>query len=111
MQHVHLRVNDPVTGKPTPVRLRVSDAAGNHYMPFGHSPAFATGPNQDVGGKVLLGMKPHAYIDGTCEIALPAGPLQVHVSKGPEFRAKSVDVQLAPGKLALRLDIERWCDL
>lgn len=111
LQNVHLRINDTATHRPTPCRVRFVDAAGEHHAPFGRSTVFATGANQDVGGQVLLGMKPHAYIDGACEIALPPGPLQVHVSKGPEFVPQTCDVQLVQGKLALRLDIHRWIDL
>lgn len=110
VQTVHLRVNDTATGKPTAVRVRVSDPADNHYLPLGHATPFPTKPNQDVGGKVLIEGRPHFYIDGACEIALPAGPLEVHLSKGPEYRAKTEHLQLPAGKLALRLDIERWTD-
>jgi len=110
-QQVHLRVNDAETGIPTPVRLRVTDAAGNYYAPLGRLTQFATGPNQDVGGNVLLGGKPWAYIDGACEINLPPGPLHVSITKGPEYRPVETDVQLIAGKLSLRLQIERWVDL
>jgi hypothetical protein len=110
-QQVHLRVNDVETGQPTPVRLRVTDAAGRCYAPLGRLTQFATGPNQDVGGNVLLGGKPWAYIDGACEIDLPPGPLHVSITKGPEYRPVETDVQLVAGKLSLRLQIERWADL
>src|SRR5687767_12303982 len=33
LQTVHLRVNDAATGRPTPVRLRVTNAAGTYYAP------------------------------------------------------------------------------
>ena len=35
LQTVHVRVNDAVAGRPTPVRLRVTDAEGNYYPPLG----------------------------------------------------------------------------
>jgi hypothetical protein len=110
-QQVHLRVNDAETGKPTPVRLRVTDAAGNYYAPLGRLTQFATGPNQDVGGNVLVGDKAWAYIDGACEINLSPGPLHLSIAKGPEYRPVEADVQLVAGKLSLRLQIERWRDL
>src|SRR5581483_9400265 len=81
MHTVHVRVNDAATGKPTPCRIRFTDAEGRYYAPFGRLTEFATGRNQEVGGNVLLGMKPHAYIDGTCEIRLPAGVLHVEIHK------------------------------
>src|SRR5689334_3560147 len=107
-QTVHVRVNDAATGKPTPVRIRFTDADGNYYAPFGRLTEFAIGPNQDVGGNVLLGVQPFAYIDGACEIALPPGRIKVHISKGPEYVPYEDEIDLHPGKLALRFMIERW---
>ena len=54
---VHVRVNDAGTGQPTPVRIRLTDAAGNYYPPLGRLAQFATGRGQDVGGNLLLGDK------------------------------------------------------
>src|SRR5262245_3346574 len=111
MQTVHVRINDAATGQPTPVRIRFIDAAGNYYAPFGRLAEFATGVNQDVGGNVLVGDKQYCYIDGTCEIALPPGPIFIEAHKGPEFQPLVQQVELTPGKLALRLSIGRWADL
>ncbi len=111
MQRVHLRVNDAARGQPTPVRLRVTDAAGNYYAPLGRLTHFATGPNQDVGGNVLLGGKAWAYIDGTCEILLPPGLLHFSIRKGPEYEPLDSDLELVAGKLALRFEIRRWIDM
>lgn len=110
MQQVHIRVNDAATGTPTPVRLRIIDADGRYYAPHGRLENFATGPNQDVGGNVVVQGEPWAYIDGACEINLPPGPLHVSIAKGPEYRPVEADVELAPGKLALRFQTERWID-
>jgi hypothetical protein len=111
MQQVHIRINDAATGKPTPVRLRVTDAQGRYHAPFGRLTTFATAPNRDVGGNVLLDGKAWAYIDGSCEINLPPGPLHISAAKGPEHRPLEADVQLVPGKLSLRFEIERWSDI
>src|SRR5919197_1123252 len=86
LQTVHLRINDAATGQPTPVRLRVTDAAGTYYAPFGRAAEFAHGPNEDVGGNLLVHRDRWTYIDGTCEIAVPPGELTVEVRKGPEYR-------------------------
>jgi len=107
---VHVRVNDASTGQPTSVRIRFVDADGRYLPPFGHPAHCATGVNEDVGGNVLLGGKEYAYIDGTCEIRLPAEPVRVEITKGPEYRPLRQDVALGPGKLALRFAIERWTD-
>src|SRR5262249_42705723 len=82
-----------------------------YYAPFGRLTHFATGRNQDVGGNVRLGMKAYAYIDGTGEIALPPGTIHVRIDKGPEYRPVEQDVELTPGKVALRFTIERTPDL
>lgn len=111
LQQVHVRVNDAATGKPTPVRIRFTDAEGNHYAPHGRLVDFAAAPNVAVGGNVHIGVKPHAYIDGACEIALPPGLLHVQIDKGPEYQPVRTEVNLAAGKLALRFEIARWIDL
>jgi hypothetical protein len=108
---VHVRVNDAATGEPTPVRIRFADGEGKYLAPFGRLTDFATGMNEDVGGNVQHGRESYAYIDGTCEINLPADPCTVHIFKGPEYRPVHHDFQLGPGKIALRLKVERWSDL
>jgi hypothetical protein len=110
LQHVHLRVSDSTTGKPTACRVRCTDAAGVYYAPLGRLTAFATAPGVDVGGNVLAGGKPFAYIDGTCEILLPPGTIHVEVHKGPEYRPLIAEHHLVAGKLSLRLTIERWAN-
>ena len=102
MQQVHLRINDAATGKPTPVRLRITDADGTYYAPYGRLAEFATGVNQDVGGNVQIGAKKWAYIDGACEILLPPGPLHIEIAKGPEYKPIDETITLIAGKMALR---------
>lgn len=111
MQQVHLRINDAATGKPTPARLRITDPDGVYYAPHGRLTEFATHPNQDVGGNVLIGARPWAYIDGACEILLPPGLLRVEISKGPEYRPIDETMTLLAGKMAMRFTLERWSDI
>jgi hypothetical protein len=111
MQTVHLRVNDAVTGQPTPCRIRPTNAAGEYFAPFGRLTEFATGRNQDVGGNLLLGDKAYAYIDGTCEVGLPPGPIHIEIHKGPEYTPQRLELPLAAGQMALRVGVERWIDL
>jgi hypothetical protein len=110
MLNVHLRVSDAATGQPTPVRLRLVDATGVCRMPFGRLAEFATGPGEDVGGQVRLGNATYSYIDGVCEMHLPPGPVRVEASKGPEYLPICREVILGPGKIALRLSMERALD-
>jgi hypothetical protein len=111
MQQVHLRINDAATGQPTPVRLRITDADGTYFAPYGRLTEFATGVNQDVGGNVMIGAKKWAYIDGTCEILLPPGKLHIEIAKGPEYTPIDEEITLLAGKMSLRFTIERWCDM
>jgi hypothetical protein len=110
MLTVHVRISDAANGQPTPARLRLLDAAGVCRMPLGRLPAFAVGPGEDVGGQVRLGDAAFAYIDGVCEVRLPAGAIRVEVHKGPEYLPLCREFILSPGKIALRLTIERALD-
>jgi hypothetical protein len=111
MLNVHVRVNDAATGRPTPVRLRLLDAAGNYHPPFGRLTDFATGAGEDVGGNVRLGEGAYAYIDGACEVLLPPGKVTVEVHKGFEYTPLRREVTLGPGQISLRLAVERRADL
>jgi hypothetical protein len=108
MLTIHVRVTDAATGKPTPVRIRLVESTGVCRMPFGRLAEFATGAGEDVGGQVRLGDEAFAYIDGVCEVHLPAGPVRALVHKGPEYLPLEREIILGPGKIALRLAIERW---
>jgi hypothetical protein len=110
MHTVHIRVND-TAGMPTPVRLRLVDDCGVYRAPLGRLSEFVTAPGQDVGGNLQLGETRFAYIDGTCEAQLPAGPVAVEVHKGPEYEPMRRVVTLGPGQISLRLAVERWVDL
>jgi hypothetical protein len=112
LQTVHVRVNDAATDQPTPVRIRFATPAGGYFAPLGRLARFpVVDLGIDVGGNVLDGSKKYAYIDGTCEIQLPAGPLLVEIHKGPEYRPFTSEFVLTPGKLALRFEVQRWTDL
>jgi hypothetical protein len=111
MHTVHVRVNDAADGRPTPCRLRFTDAEGRYYAPFGRLTEFAVDQiGVDVGGNVMAGDGKYAYIDGACEIRLPAGPIRVQVHKGFEYKPLDEQVRLSPGKLALRFTLKRWAD-
>lgn len=111
MQTVHVRVNDAATGQPTPVRIRFTNADGKYFPPFGRLTDFITAWGEDVGGNLLLGRERYAYIDGTCEIRLPPGPLLVEINKGFEYASLSKAVDLRPGQLSLRFVLDRHTNL
>jgi hypothetical protein len=112
---VHVRVNNSDTGQPTPVRIRFTGPDGEYYAPLGRArdlkDALAAPGIHVYGGNLLIRDQAYAYIDGTCEIRLPAGLINVEIGKGPEFQPIVEKVSLAPGKLALRFAIKRWIDL
>jgi hypothetical protein len=110
-QTVHIRINDKATGQPTAVRLRVTDANGNYFAPFGHAAEFPTGRDEVVGGDVIVNGKRWAYIDGACEIAVPSGELTIEATKGPEFCPLRETINLPMGKMSLRFSIERLTNL
>jgi hypothetical protein len=112
MLTVHLRINDAATGKPTPVRLRISGPDGTTFAPLGRFPEFATRRNEDVGGHLLIGRERWCYTDGSCEVKLPAGvPLRIQATKGPEYSPLDQTITLSEGKMALRFAVERWSNL
>jgi hypothetical protein len=107
---VHVRVNDAATGQPIPCRVQFTGPDGRYYAPFGRLTEFATVLDLDVGGNLRLGSQRYAYIDGACEIGLPAGPITVSVTRGPEYSRLRQVVELKPGQLSLRLCLKRWTD-
>src|SRR5579885_1583493 len=112
MLTIHLRVNDAATGQPVPVRLRVAGPNGTNFAPLGRVAEFACGRNEDVGGHLRVGRERFSYIDGSCEIRLPAGlPLRVWATRGPEYLPLDETVTLGPGQMALRFAVRRWSDL
>ncbi len=112
MLTIHLRINDAATGKPTPVRLSITGPDGRYYAPLGRLTEFAAGRHEDVGGHLRLGHERFCYIDGSCEVKLPAGvPLRIRAWKGPEYKSLDETVTLGVGKMALRFEMERVANL
>ncbi|MBX9624928.1 MAG: CehA/McbA family metallohydrolase [Gemmataceae bacterium] len=112
MLALHLRINDAATGKPTPVRLRISGTDGSAFPPLGRFADFPTGRNEAVGGHLMLGREAWWYVDGSCEVRLPAGvPLRVRAAKGPEYAPLDEPVTLGPGQMALRFTMTRTSDV
>ncbi|MFM7149905.1 MAG: CehA/McbA family metallohydrolase [Gemmataceae bacterium] len=108
MQTVHLRITDGRTGKPTPVRISVRDLQGHSFAPLGRMTEFSTASGEDLGGHVWHEGRPWYYIDGTCEIRLPIGSLELDARKGPEYLPLKKTIHLAAGQLSLRESISPW---
>ena len=111
MLHVHLRFTDAASKNPLPVRLRITGPTGGTFVPLGRLPIFPCGRGEELGGHVRLGGENFTYIDGGCEVPLPAGvPLRIRASHGPEYEIFDREVILKPGQLALRFELNRWTD-
>ncbi len=109
MLAVHFRVNDAASNQPTQVRLAIAGPNGESYAPLGRLAEFACGVGEDVGGHLRHGRENSCYIDGSCEVRLPAGvPLRIRVSKGIDYRPIDETITLGPGQMAIRLVIQTW---
>ena len=109
MLNVHLRFTDAATKRPLPVRLRIFRPDGGTFTPLGRLPIFPCGRGEEVGGHVRVGAENFCYIDGACEVPLPAGvPLRIRASCGPEYEPLDREVSLKPGQIALRFELRRW---
>lgn len=106
---VHVRVNHAITGKPTPVRVRFTTPDGAYLPPLGRPAEVSTSP-QAIGGSVLLQGKQHAYVEGSFEIRLPVGSLNVAIDKGPAYVPVRQTIVRRMGQIALRLAIEPRAD-
>jgi hypothetical protein len=104
---VHVRVVDGATGKPTPVRMRFQRSDGRRLAPLGRLREFPTGVGQDVGLHLQLDDRVFHYVDGACEIQLPADAFDLEIVKGPEFTPIERAITLGTGKMALRFVMER----
>jgi hypothetical protein len=111
LQQVHVRINDAATGKPTPVRVRFTDEAGNYYPPMGRLRHITYKAGAEVGGNIRIEGDAWAYVEGAFEILLQPGRVRVQVAKGPEYRAIDEWMTAQAGRLSMRLTIERMIDM
>ena len=111
MLNVHLRFTDAASKNPLPVRLRITGPTGGTFVPLGRLPIFPCGRGEELGGHIRLGGENFTYIDGGCEVPLPAGvSLRIRASHGPEYEFLDREVTLKPGQMALRFEIARRTD-
>ena len=121
---VSIRILDAATGDPTPVRVRLADSAGVTPRVTGALPVSESAigiPTAAI--PVFYGRNDHAegyllqpdgsfYVDGSFEAALPPGRYTLALSKGPEYVAQSLTLDLAAGRRATRTyRIARWIDM
>ena len=113
MLNVHLRITDAATGS-TDSRCGCASSGRTASRTSRRSAAprrFPAGATRTSAGTSRLGRERWWYIDGACEIPLPAGvPLRVQATKGPEYVPLDETVTLGAGQIALRFALSRWTD-
>lgn len=110
-QWVHVRVEDADTGQPVGTRVHFRSEHGAYLAPHGHQADVNVAWFEDMGGDCKTGGVPYAYIDGTCQIDLPIGPVYAEVVRGFEYQPLRQRVEIKPGQRALTLKIKRAFDM
>ena len=121
---LEVQIADAATGKPTPVRVRLQDAQGNRPRARGAAPTSDSPipiPKQAVG--VMWGRQDRAegyllqpdgsfYVDGGFDLRLPPGSYTLAISKGNEYVAQTLALDLKPGQaLRRQVRLARWIDM
>jgi hypothetical protein len=122
-----LTILDGATGRPTPARVQVIDAAGRSYVArdalkvpgdCADHPAPATLSLEEALQVLpqsvhnLFTQTTQFYSAGHSEIQLDPGWYRVRASKGPEYRVGSVELDIADdGAVQRQIRLERWVDM
>lgn len=128
---------DAQTGRPTAVRVRITDEKGKPLGPPGlalprNTPGFAEA-RLSVPGTVIglpreaiavmygtndsaqgFGFQPNGafYVNGSFELPMPAGKFRVTLSKGYEFLQQSEEIVFRPDDhVTRRYELRRWIDM
>jgi hypothetical protein len=97
------------SSRPTPARVRLTDAQGRDVVPLGHPTELAPDAQQ---GDVRFQSKRFAYVDGNFSLDPRLLPLRYQVIKGYEFVI--AEGQIAPGDFRdgrLFIPLSRWSSL
>ena len=110
-QWVHVRVVDEETGQPVGSRVHFRSSHGAYLAPHGHQADVNTAWFEDLGGDCKVRGTPYAYIDGTCQIDLPIGPVYVEAVRGFEYQPVRQKLEIKPGQRHLTLKLKRAFDM
>jgi len=112
---VTLAIRD-TDGRPTGVRLRVTNSAGGYFAPLGHLPIPDT--TRRASGDVILGdnettlLELHALVYDGAQIDLPAGRYTFAARKGLEYDAIAQPVDVTgKGELTVTLPLRKFADV
>ncbi len=106
-------------GRPTGLRLRVTNAAGEYFAPLGHLPV--PDPTRRGSNDLILGdgggngegtpLQVHALVYDGAEIDLPPGRYNFHASKGYEYETIDEPVNIAkPQRATVTLPLRKFAD-
>jgi TolB protein len=105
---LRLALVDRTSGRPLAARVRVTGADGRGYAP---DDAWR---QADLAFDRAVRSAPYEYfdVDGSAEVTVPAGPVTVEVTRGPEWRPVRRALTLAAGSRdTVRLALSRLVDL
>ena len=124
--HLRVSVVEQGSATPTPVRVRITDAAGR---PISKAPLGALSlPGEALGVPkealaIMWGHDDQAggyatqpdgaiYVDGSFEVRLPPGDYQIALSKGYEYITERHRVAVVAGKdVRQRYELRRWANM
>ena len=90
---------DHTTGQAVKARCYLTDAANKSWAPAG-APQYHKPPEE------------HFIAAGEFEISIPPGQYKLHVERGPEYRAVTRELEIAPGATRReRIELVRWIDM
>ena len=97
--------NDPISKETEQLQSRIRDRAYQLSQERGHA-----GREVDdwlTAESEIIAVPPAELIekDGTFEVKLPSGPARIEVRKGYGYHTSIGEVEIAPGKAALRAEI------
>ncbi|MDP6126269.1 MAG: hypothetical protein QGH20_11015, partial [Candidatus Latescibacteria bacterium] len=107
----NVKIVDAATGKPTPARVHFRSSDGRYFPPYGHRHEVNDNWFEDYGADLKLGSTNYAYADGQFPMELPVGDVYAEISKGFEYQAKRVKLNIAPGQRELEISLDRSVDL
>ena len=110
-QWVHVRVEDADSGKPVGCRVHFRSNQGAYFAPHGHQVDVNTAWFEDMGGDCKVRGVPYAYIDGTCQIELPVGPVLTEIVRGFEYLPLRQQLEIKSGQRHLTLKVRRAFDM
>ncbi|PYV10569.1 MAG: hypothetical protein DMG07_20910 [Acidobacteria bacterium] len=96
---LRVRVRERATGRATPARIYLTDAAGKLHAPPG-AIVYDRGPEH------------HFITKGEFQVELAPGGYTLEVERGPEFLAVTRALDIAAGQARNEtIDLERWIDM